>query len=227
MREGCGTFYPQQYLSITHVQECARCRARQDEIRLLNETRDVATRVVGRHRSVGMAKQCLPVLSADARSTQLTGEGVAQIVDACLTQSRPLARTLPGAVVHPRNTLAAKGEDPHGMLAALCLHDRPGGILQDHDVGAPGLEGLYRYHEDTSVHFGHGHFSLPLQSADVAVAQPRVHRKERHAPEMRRQQWKEAVLFLPGEREGQARRGRQQGMQGGSPASQGRPSLSR
>ena len=88
---------------------------------------------------------------------------------------------LPAVVVHPSHAPAAIGEDPDGMLPSLRLDDRPGDVIQNHDVRSFGLERFGRNDEYAAPELGHFNFPFPLQAAYVAVAQPCVDRKECHA----------------------------------------------
>ena len=100
------------------------------------------------------------------------------VVDTHAWQADFSASKLPCGVIHGPNPSAAIREHPDRIDSTLRLHDRPCSIVQDHDVGAFGLERFGRDDEDASTH--------PLQAAHVAVAQPRVDGEEGHAGEVGR-----------------------------------------
>ena len=78
------------------------------------------------------------------------------------------------------------GEDPDRRFATLRFDERPGNVVQNHDMWPFGLQRLRRNHEHAASDLWHGNLPLPLQPADVAVAQPGVDRKERHVREVGR-----------------------------------------
>jgi hypothetical protein len=102
------------------------------------------------HRMIGMAKECFAIFGGNARRSQSTRERVAKVMDANQRQSCVASGVLPTAVVHRVDTPAAKREDPDRMKRSLCFYNRPGDIIQNHNMGSLGLEGLRRNHEHAS-----------------------------------------------------------------------------
>src|ERR1700687_4698507 len=99
------------------------------------------------HRMIGMAKECFAIFGGNACRSQSTRERVAKVMDANQRQSRVASGVLPTAVVHGVDTPAAKREDPDRVNAALRFNDRPGDIIQNHNMGSFRLEGLRWNHE--------------------------------------------------------------------------------
>jgi hypothetical protein len=65
-------------------------------------------------------------------------------------------------------------------------------------VRAPTLERFRRNDENAPADLWYRRFPQPLQFANVAIAEPRVHREQHHRGEVFRQPLKEAILFFPG-----------------------------
>jgi hypothetical protein len=101
-----------------------------------------------------------------------------KVMDANQCQTSFAPRLLPTTVVYRSDASAATGEDPDRMLPTLRSDDRPG------DVGSLRFEGFGWNNEHASSDLGHRDLPLPLQAAHVAVAQPGVDRKKRHAREV-------------------------------------------
>ncbi len=70
-----------------------------------------------------------------------------------------------------------KREYPNRVQPALRFDDRPGHVVEDHDMRAFGLECLGRDDEHAPRDFRHGDFPRPLQAAEVALAQACVDRE--------------------------------------------------
>src|SRR5437773_3324256 len=96
---------------------------------------------------IDMAEQCFAIFGRNAGGSQTTRERVPQVMDANQRQSRVASGALPTIVVHRVDTPAAKREDPDWMQRSLCLYNRPSDIIQNHNMGPLGLEGLRRNHE--------------------------------------------------------------------------------
>lgn len=138
------------------------------------------------HRMIRVAKKHFTIFGGNAGRAQTARERMTKVVDANQWQAHFPPCLLPTIVVHGSNASASIGKDPDRMLPSLRFDDRPGDVIQDHDVWSLGLERLRRNHEHAATDLGHGNLALPLQTAHVAVAQARVHRKGRHAREVRR-----------------------------------------
>jgi hypothetical protein len=109
-----------------------------------------------------------------------------QVVHAHRAQPGFAARAAPSRVVHPRNAPTAIWKHPDGMAIPLSLDDRPGDVVEDHDMRSFGLESLGGHDEDATLDFGDEDFPRPLQAAHVAVAQPGVDGEQRHARQVPR-----------------------------------------
>ena len=111
---------------------------------------------------------------------------MSKIVDANQRQSSLVPCLLPTVVVHLADAPTTIGEHPNGMLPSLRVDDRPGDVIQDHNVRSFGLEGFRRDDEYAPPELRHCDLPFPLQAAYVAVAKPSVNGEERHAGEVRR-----------------------------------------
>src|SRR5437870_13161817 len=96
---------------------------------------------------IGMAKECFAIFGRNAGGSQATRERVAQVVNANQWQSHVASGALPTVVVHRVDTPAAKREDPDRMKRSLCFYNRPGDIIQNHNMRSLGLKGFRRNHE--------------------------------------------------------------------------------
>ena len=84
------------------------------------------------------------------------------------------------------------------MLTALRLNDRPGHVVQNHDLSTLRFECFRRDDEDATSNFRHFDFPRPLQAANVTLAQACVHGEQGHACEAWRQFGKESILLVLG-----------------------------
>src|ERR1700676_1542305 len=114
------------------------------------------------HRMIGMAEQCFAIFGGNARCSQSTRERMAKVMDANQWQSRVASGVLPTAVVHRVDTPAAKRKDPDRMKRSLCFYNRPGDIIQHHNMGSFRLEGFRRNHEHAPAKLRYGDFPRPL-----------------------------------------------------------------
>src|SRR5260370_18280310 len=96
---------------------------------------------------IGMTEQCFAIFGRNARRSQPTPERMAKIMDANQRQSHIASGVLPTAVVHGVDTPTAKREDPERMKRALPFYNRPGDIIQNHNMRSFGLEGFWRDYE--------------------------------------------------------------------------------
>src|SRR2546426_5492035 len=102
---------------------------------------------------------------------------MSQVMDANQWQPCFPPRLPPSVVVHSIDSLAVKRKYPDRVQPAFRLDDRPGHVVEDHDMRALGLERLGRDDEHAPGYFGHGELPRPLQAAQVALAQTRVDRE--------------------------------------------------
>src|SRR5262245_66655608 len=112
-----------------------------------------------------MSEERRTVLLVHASGAKARRESVPQVVNAHARKSSLPTRPLPGRVVHRLDGLPTEGKDPFSVLSAPTLDDRPCGIVKDHDVGPPRLEGLPRDHEHAAGDFRKRHFPGPAQTA--------------------------------------------------------------
>src|SRR6266550_638506 len=115
---------------------------------------------------ISMAKESFAIFGGNTRRSQPTRERMPQVMHANQRQSGVASGVLPSVVVHGVDTSAVKREHPDRMERSLCFYNRPGDVIQNHNMGPLGLEGFRRNHEHASSQFGHGNLPCPLQTAN-------------------------------------------------------------